>query len=202
MLSITRAIFLVIIAAVVIQRAIELRISQRNVSTLLAQGGRLHGSNLIGVVKALQISWFVGMIVEVWGLNRPFVPLLAVISLMMVIAGQSLRYLSMQALGQRWTLPIVTLPGASAIDTGIYRYLRHPNWLGVSLEIVALPLIHGAYLTAIGFSVANAILIVWRIRAEEKALSEDSNYAQLFKDHPHLIPKFRRIKLSAKNILS
>jgi methyltransferase len=169
---------------------------------LLAQGGRLHGSNLIGIVKGLQIAWFVAMIAEVWGLNRPFLPLLAAIAILATIAGQSLRYLSMRALGQCWTLPIVTLPGTSAIDTGIYHYLRHPNWLGVILEILALPLIHGAYLTAICFSTANAILMIWRIQAEEKALSEDNHYAQIFATQPRFIPNIRQIKISATNLLS
>jgi methyltransferase len=202
MLTITRVIFVSIVAAVLIQRWVELRISQRHVMALLAQGGRLHGSNLIGIVKGLQIAWFVAMIAEVWGLNRPFMPLLAAIAILATIAGQSLRYLSMRALGQRWTLPIVTLPGASAIDTGIYRYLRHPNWLGVILEILALPLIHGAYLTAICFSIANAILIIWRIKAEEKALSQDNNYAQVLAMQPRLIPNWRGIRIPIKNISS
>ncbi len=202
MLNTTRAIFLIIIAAVVIQRVVELQISKRHVTTVLAQGGRLHGSNLIGIVKGLQIGWFIAMVAEVWGLNRPFLPLLAAFSILAIIAGQGLRYLSMQALGQRWTLPIVTLPGASAIDTGIYRHLRHPNWLGVSLEILALPLVHGAYLTAIGFSLANAVLMFWRIQAEEKALCAENNYAQILATQPRFIPNFKQIKLSVNNILS
>ncbi len=53
----------------------------------------------------------------------------------------------------------MTLPDMPVVDKGIYLYLRHPNWLGVILEIAALPLIHGSYLTAILFSLVIALLI-------------------------------------------
>lgn len=185
---VSKAIFVGIVAAVFIQRLFELRLSQRHVAHILAQGGREHGSNYLWVVKVLQMSWFLLMIVEVWWLDRPFVPALAAIALIATIAGQGLRYLSMRSLGQRWTLPLITIPGAPVVDSGIYRYLRHPNWLGVILEIAGVPLIHTAYLTAIFFSVANVFLMVKRIQSEEQALSEDNNYAYVFADRPRFIP--------------
>lgn len=94
----------------------------------------------------------------------------------------------MRSLRQRWTLAIITIPDAPVVESGIYRYLRHPNWLGVIIELAALPLIHGAYLTAIFFSVANALLMIKRIRTEEQALSQDNNYAYVFKGRPRFIP--------------
>lgn len=186
---VTQAVFIAIVAAVFIQRLFEMRLSQRHVTQLLVQGGRLHGENYLWVVKVLQLSWFVLMIAEVWWLDRPFIPPLAAIALLAAVAGQVLRYLSMRALLTRWTLPLVTIPGTPAVDSGIYSYLRHPNWLGVILEIVAVPLIHTAYLTALIFSVANAFLMAKRIQAEERALSEDNNYAYIFSDRPRLIPR-------------
>ncbi len=185
----TKGVFVSIIIAIILQRLFELRHSQRNAAYILAQGGREHGDNFLGIVKVLQVSWWVAMIVEVWWLDRPFIPTLAAGALVALLAGQLLRYLSMQALGWRWTLPIVTLPGAPVIDSGIYRYLRHPNWLGVLLEIAALPLIHGAYLTAICFSVANALVMSQRIRSEELALSQDNNYAAMLAERSRFLPK-------------
>ena len=192
----TKVVFVGIVAAVFLQRLFELRISQRHVAYMLAQGGREHGSNYLWVVKILQVSWFVAMIAEVWWLDRPFVPALAAVGVLGAIAGQYLRYLSMQQLGVRWTLPIITIPGACVVDSGIYRYLRHPNWLGVILEIAALPLIHSAYVTAILFSVANALLMVKRIQAEEQALSEDNNYAYVFAHRPRFLPNRRLMRLA------
>lgn len=187
----TRFIFTVIVLAVIIQRLFELRISQRHVAALLAEGGQVQNDNLLGLVKGLQVSWWLAMLVEVWWLGRPFIPGLAAIALLLTIAGQVLRILSMQALGTGWTLPIVTLPDQRVVSTGIYRYLRHPNWLGVSLEIVALPLIHSAYWTAVGFAIANLLIMHQRMRTEERALSAHSNYAQIFAYTPRLIPALR-----------
>ena len=129
------------------------------------------------------------MLAEVWLLDRPFIPLLAGIAVALVLAGQLLRYLSMQALQERWTLTITTLPDTSAVNTGIYRHLRHPNWLGVILEIAALPLIHSAYLTAIACTLANAWLMSQRIPAEERALMADTNYTTALGDRPRLMPR-------------
>jgi methyltransferase len=90
--------------------------------------------------------------------------------LLIFVIGQSLRYAAIRTLGRRWTVRIVTLPDAPLVRSGIYRYLRHPNYLGVALEIAAVPLLHTAYLTAILFTLANACLLAVRIRAEERAL--------------------------------
>ncbi len=190
----TKIIFSGIVLAIFLQRCVEVQISQRHRAALLAQGGREHGDNHLPLVKRLQVSWFVAMVVEVWGLNRPFVPTLAAIALTAALTGQLLRYLSMRALGTRWTLPIITLPGRSAVHTGIYRYLRHPNWLGVILEITAVPLIHGAYLTAIAFTLANAWLMRQRIQTEERALSQDNNYMAVFAHRWRFIPAGDRLK--------
>jgi methyltransferase len=184
---VSKLCFVGIVLAIILQRLWELRISKRNAAYILSQGGKIYSDNYLGVVKVLQITWWIAMIVEVWWLDRPFIPALAAIALIATIAGQILRYLSMRSLGNRWTLPIVTIPGKPVVDSGIYRYLRHPNWLGVILEIVALPLIHTAYLTAVVFSLANAWLMSKRIQAEEKALSKDSKYANFFANKPRFI---------------
>ncbi|MBD2504915.1 isoprenylcysteine carboxyl methyltransferase family protein [Anabaena azotica] len=185
----TRYIFLGIIFVVFLQRMIELRISKSNEAYMLAQGAKKHSDNLLGAVKVLQISWVIAAIAEVWYFNRPFSLPLAAVAVSLTIAGQVLRYLSMQALGQRWTLPIMTIPNMPVVDKGIYLYLRHPNWLGVILEIAALPLIHGAYLTTIVFSVANAFIISKRVQTEEEALTQNSNYSLVFANRPRFIPK-------------
>ena len=171
----TQGFFCSIIAAVILQRLLELRLSQRNEAYLIARGGQKHSDNLLGIVKVLQVSWWLAMLVEVWWLDRPFIPTWAAVGLLVTVIGQILRYLSMQALGYRWTLPIITVPGIPPVKHGIYRYLRHPNWLGVMLEIAGLPLIHGAYLTSIFFGVANAFLIGKRLQAEELALARNTD---------------------------
>jgi methyltransferase len=185
---VTKLVFVGIVVAIFLQRLLEVKISDRNAANLLAQGGRKHGDNQLPLVKLMQLIWFGAMIAEVWLLDRPFVPGLAAVSFSAALAGQGLRYLSMRSLGKRWMLPIITLPGAAVINRGIYRYLRHPNWLGVILEIAAVPLIHTAYLTAIVFTIANALLMRQRIKTEERALSEDNNYMTVFAGRGRFIP--------------
>jgi methyltransferase len=177
---VTKYIFMGIILAVLGQRLFELRISKNNEEYILARGATKHNDNLIGAVKVLQTFWLVAAIAEVWYFDRPFIFPLAAIALIAALIGQVLRYLSMQALERRWTLAVVTLPNAPVVDQGIYRYLRHPNWLGVILEIAAIPLIHGAYLTAIAFSLANAVIISKRIQTEEQALATKANDTGVF----------------------
>lgn len=190
----TKTIFIGIVAAIFLQRLFELRLSQRNEVYILTQGGREHTSNYLQVVKMMQLSWLLTMIAEVLWLDRSLMPVVTTLALMATVAGQCLRYLSMRSLGRRWTLPLMTIPGTAVIDQGIYRYMRHPNWLGVVLEITAVPLIHGAYLTAILYTVVNAFLMNKRIRAEEQALSEDNNYACVFAGRPRFIPKIMDLK--------
>lgn len=184
----TKYIFVVIILAVICQRLWELRIASNNEAYLLERGAKKHSDNLLGAIKVLQTSWLISAIAEVFYFDRPFSFPVAAIALTATLAGQILRYLSMQALKQRWTLPIVILPNTPVVNRGIYRYLRHPNWLGVILEIAAIPLIHGAYLTAIIFSLANSLLMSKRIQMEEEALATDSNYTVVFANRPRFIP--------------
>jgi methyltransferase len=140
-------------------------------------------------MKVLHIAWFIAMLIEVFGLHRPFIPGLALLAGALFLIGQALRYAAILTLGERWTVRVMTLPGAKPVDQGIYRFIRHPNYLGVALEILAVPLLHSAYLTAIVFSIANGLLLAWRIRTEESALNQQNNYEQVFADRPRFLPR-------------
>lgn len=135
-----------------------------------SRGGREHAAWQVRAMKVLHAGWFLAMLLEVHGLRRPFLPGLSLFALITLLAGQSLRYAAIRSLGWRWTVNVMTLPGLPSVRTGIYRYLRHPNYLGVVLEILAVPLLHSAYSTAFVFSVANMLLLSARIRTEDRAL--------------------------------
>jgi methyltransferase len=182
-------IFAAILAALAVQRLAEVRLSKHNEARLLAQGGREHAAGHFRVMQALHMLWFAAALFEVLVLRRPFIPVLFAAALALLLAGQFLRYAAIRTLGPRWTVRVLTLPGAAPVDKGIYRYIRHPNYVGVILELAAVPLLHTAYLTAILFSAANAILMVVRIRAEERALQESSAYDDVFRKRPRFIPK-------------
>lgn len=168
----TQWIFLSLVALLALQRISELRLSRRNEDSLRALGAQEHGADHFPIMKLLHTTWFLAMLGEVFWLDRPWIPAISLAGLALVVLGQSLRYAAIHTLGPLWTVRILTLPGTGPVEHGIYRFIRHPNYLGVILEIFAVPLLHTAYLTTILFTVLNAILLRVRIRAEERALTE------------------------------
>jgi methyltransferase len=169
---VTRWIFTGLVLLLALQRIYELRLSSRNEAIIRSQGGREHAAGQLQPMKALHAAWFITMLLEVHVLGRPFLPALSLIALVTFIVGQSLRYAAIRSLKWRWTVKVMTLPGRPLVRHGIYRHLRHPNYLGVILEILAVPLLHSAHVTSIVFTLANMLLLKARIRAEESALLE------------------------------
>jgi methyltransferase len=169
----TRVLYTVLVLAAAAGRLLELRVAKRNYRRLLARGGVEASPGHYPWMVALHSAWLVSCLAEVWLLRRPFVPLLAAAALIVFLGAFALRMCVISTLGGRggrWTTRIVVLPGAALITGGPYRWLRHPNYLAVVLEIVSLPLVHTAWLTALVFSLLDGFLLRVRIRAEEEAL--------------------------------
>ncbi len=160
-----------VIGLVVAQRLVELRVSRRNERRLRARGAVEHGAGHWPWMVALHSAFLVSCVAEPWLLERPVAPWLAVTAAAVVALGLGLRVWSLATLGERWTARVLVLPGAPLVATGPYRLLRHPNYLAVALEIAAIPLLHGAWLTAVVFSLLNAAMLRVRIRTEEAALA-------------------------------
>jgi methyltransferase len=154
-----------------LQRLAEVRLSRRHEAILRRFGAREHASGHFPLMAGLHALWLPATLLEVWLAARPAELWLSVLAGALFIAGQCLRYAAIYSLGTRWSVRIYTLPGAPRVETGIYRYLRHPNYLGVVLEIAALPLMHSAWISAVVFSLANAALLRVRVREEEHALA-------------------------------
>lgn len=185
----SQLLFLSLVIGLAIQRLAEQWLSSKNVKELRKQGGYEVGRGHLRLMQVLHGSWFLAMLLEVFLLRRNFRPQLALVASALFLCGQALRYAAITALGPRWTVPVMILPGAPAVNKGVYRYLRHPNYLGVILELIAVPLIHSAFLTSLIFSILNAFLLTVRIRTEEKALTEQNDYEVLFQGQKRLIPK-------------
>ncbi len=183
--------YLALLAAVGLERMFELRLSRRNARAALAQGGIEVGASHFPWMAALHVGLLAGAALEVVVLDRPFVPALGIPMALLAGLAQALRYWAIATLGPRWNVRVIVVPGLPVVVDGPYRWLRHPNYLAVVLEGIALPLIHGAYLTALVFSVANAALLRVRIRVEERALAEHCGYAARLGDRPRLAPHLR-----------
>jgi methyltransferase len=169
---VSRWIFTGLILLLALQRLYELRLSRRHEAIIRARGGREYAPWQVQAMKALHTGWFVAMLVEVDVLKRPFILGLSLLALVLFAAGQTLRYAALLSLKWRWTVRVMIIPGLPPVQNGIYRYLRHPNYLGVVLEILAAPLLHSAYVTAIVFSLVNLLLLSARIKTEDRALLE------------------------------
>ena len=179
-------LYLGLLVAVALERGLELVISTRNARLAQARGGVETGRGHYPVMAVFHGAFLAACALEVVLLRRPFPGAVGWIALGVVIGAQALRYWAIATLGWRWNTRIVVVPGAAPVTGGPYRFVRHPNYVAVIAEMLALPLVHGAWLTALVFSLGNAWLLRVRIRAEERALGEPWEHA--FAGRPRFVP--------------
>lgn len=162
--------YYLLILAVGVERLAELVVAQRNARWSFAQGGKEFGQNHYPVMVALHTALLFGCLIEPWALHRPFIPWLGWPMVVVLAASQGLRWWCIRTLGRRWNTRVIVLPYAPLVVRGPYRWLHHPNYVAVVAEGFALPLVHTAWLTAIIFTLANALLLRVRLRVENSAL--------------------------------
>lgn len=159
------------LAALAAQRLSELAISARSARALKAKGAFERGAAHWPLLVALHLAWPVALALEVALLGaRP--PRAWPVALAALVVAQALRSASMRALGERWCARILVVPGVPPVRRGIYRALRHPNYLGVAIELAAAPLLFGAWRTALAATLLNALALAIRIPEERRALAE------------------------------
>jgi methyltransferase len=166
----TQLLFTALVAAVGLERLAEMVVSKRHAAWAFARGGVEAGRGHFPVMVALHTALLVGAVVEVVAVDRPFLPALGWPMLALVLLAQGLRWWCITTLGPQWNTRVIVVPGASLVAAGPYRLLRHPNYVAVVVEGLALPLVHTAWVTAVVFTVLNLVLLSVRIRVEEQAL--------------------------------
>ena len=176
----SRHLFALVVALVAVQRLAELRLSTRNERELRRRGGLEAGASHYPWMVALHTGLLLGATLEVWLLDRPLLPRLCGAMAILLVAATGLRYWTIHTLGERWTTRVLYLPGSKAIGDGPFRWLRHPNYLAVMVETVALPMLHTGWLTAGLFTLLNALLLRRRIEVEERVLGENTDYDAIF----------------------
>ena len=163
--------FLGLIAAIAVERLAELVVNRRHQRRLIARGAHEAGRRHFPVMVALHTGLLLAAPAEVLLLDRPFQPGLGWPMLALVAATTGMRWWVIRLLGDRWTIRVWVLPGAPLVTAGPYRWLRHPNYLGVAVEVFALPLVHTAWWTALALGLGNLWLLAHRIRVEDAALA-------------------------------
>jgi methyltransferase len=149
----------------------ELAVAQQHLVWARANGGVEHGAGHYPVMVLLHTAFLVGCLVEVPLAGRPFLPWLGWPMLVVLVAAHGLRWWCIASLGNQWNTRVVIVPGLPLVTRGPYRWLRHPNYVAVVAEGVALPLVHTAWITALAFTVLNAALLTVRLRVENAALA-------------------------------
>ena len=166
--------YLALILATGVERIVELVISKRNARWAFERGGIEYGRGHFPAMVALHTGLLVACVAEVYFFDRPFIPWLGWPMLALVVLCQAGRYWIISSLGHQWNTRVIVVPGLGRVERGPYRFswLRHPNYIVVAIEGIALPLVHTAWVTAIVFTVLNAVLLLaFRIPTENRALA-------------------------------
>ncbi|MBX7197940.1 MAG: hypothetical protein K1X51_01030 [Rhodospirillaceae bacterium] len=157
----------VVLALVAVQRIAELFISRRHERALRAQGAVEYGAEHYPFIVAVHAGWLVAL--ALWAALMP--PGMNPAGIALYLLVQPLRAWVIASLGRYWTTRIISLPSAPLVRRGPYRFLKHPNYAVVVLEIALLPLALGAWPVAVLFSALNALVLWVRITAENRALA-------------------------------
>ncbi|MGB0678316.1 MAG: isoprenylcysteine carboxyl methyltransferase family protein [Polyangiales bacterium] len=169
----SRLCFTLLVGLVACERLWELYLSRRHGAWARARGGQEFGREHYPWMVLLHTGLLVGMLAEVWLIQRTAPPLaLAAAALALSVVAMALRYWCIASLGPRWNTRVVCVPGLPLVHKGPYRWLSHPNYVAVVLEGIALPMVHGAWRTAVCFTLLNAWLLTVRIRVESAALQQ------------------------------
>src|SRR5262245_25528156 len=181
-----------LLAAVGLGRLAELRISRRHQRQLAGRG--------VGQVPEPRFRWMVELhggvllsaALEVRLLKRPFIRALAIPMVTLWLLANGLRWWVIHTMAEHWNVQVMDSTKLGVVTGGPFRWIRHPNYLAVFVELVALPLLHSAWLTALGGALAHIWVLRQRIALEERILLGDPTYRALMAPKPRFIPRIIR----------
>ncbi len=181
-------IFAFLFTFLVVQRFVELFIARRNERIQKEKGAQEYAPEHYKYIVLLHTAFLISLLLESSLKGYSLSPLFGILFVLFVVL-QALRIWTIRSLGHFWNTKIIILPGSDVVKRGPFRFMRHPNYVIVALELIVIPLLFNAFFTAILFTILNAWLIRFvRIPAEEGALKELCNYEATFKSTPRFIP--------------
>jgi methyltransferase len=173
---------------IILQRLAELVIAKQNEKWMKNHGGVEFGQKHYRIMVGLHSLFFLFLIAEVYYFNKELSPIWPILVTFFIIT-QAGRVWALTSLGRYWNTKIIVLPDAEVIVKGPYKYLRHPNYVIVTLEFIIIPLLFQANLTCIVFSLLNIWILSIRIPEEEKALTKLTTYSQALGQARRFFPK-------------
>ncbi len=180
--------FYVIFLFLIAQRVTELFIAKRNEEWMRNRGGVEHGNEHYPYIVGLHVLFLLSFFAEVKVFQRELSELWYVLVPILFLT-QLMRYWAVISLGNYWNTKILIVPNDVVVSRGPYKFLKHPNYIVVAVEILLLPLLFHAYITALLFTILNAIMMTVRIPAEEQALQKHTNYQEVFSIKSKLLPR-------------
>jgi methyltransferase len=181
--------YLAMLVALGAERIAELIISARNARWAFAHGATESGTGHYPAMAAFHTLFILACGAEAIFFGRAFPAVVGWIALGGALCAQGLRYWAVATLGPRWNTRVIVLPNDAPVTSGPYRFMRHPNYLAIVIEMICVPMIYGCWRTVIVFSAGNAIMLRVRIKSEESALG--APYQKTFSSVPRLIPRLR-----------
>jgi len=180
--------FLGLLLAVALLRIVELQISRRHQQEMIARGAAKVDEPRFRWMVALHTAVLLGAALEVVFLRRPFIPLLAAIMFAIFLAANVVRWWVIRTLGDHWNVQVMDSTRLGVISSGPFRYVRHPNYAAVFAEMLALPLIHTAWITAVVGSLAHVAVLSKRLSTEERVLLANPEYRATMAGKPRFLP--------------
>jgi len=180
--------YLALLCLVALLRLYELRISRRHQQQMTSRGAAKVDEPRFRWMVLLHTGGLIRSACEVVFLHRPFIPGLAAVCLAIFLAANGVRWWVIRTLGEHWNVQVMNSTGLGVITSGPFRYVRHPNYAAVFAEMLVLPLIHTAWITALVGSTAHVLVLSQRLATEERVLFSDAHYRDAMSGKPRFLP--------------
>jgi methyltransferase len=189
--------FLALTAAVAAERLVELAWSRSHERRMARRGGAVVGEPAYAAMVAVHAGTLVAAPLEAWRRGGPSSATLQALSYAGVAglaAATALRIWTLRTLGDSWSTRVTRFSGGGrrVVSDGPYRFIRHPNYLAVILELASLPLAGGAWMTALAASALNGLVLSRRIPLEERELAADPSWRATMLPRPRFLPRLSR----------
>jgi methyltransferase len=175
-MDITVIAFLALLLAVGLLRIFELGVSRRHQQQMIAGGATKVKEPHFRWMVLVHTAVLIGAALEVVVLRRPFIPILAVVMLFLFLAANGVRLWVVRTMGKLWNVQVMNSTSLGVVTSGPFRFVRHPNYTAVFIEMFSLPLIHTAWITALLGCVGYALALSRRLVLEESVLFANPTY--------------------------
>jgi len=180
--------FLALLLAVGSLRLVEMRLSRQHQKEMASRGAAKVDEPKFRWMVLLHTAVLIGAALEVVFLKRPFLPWLAAPMFAIFLAANALRWWVIRSLGAHWNVQVVDSTRLGVVTSGPFRYVRHPNYAAVFAELLALPLIHTAWITAAAGAIAHIGVLAQRLSTEERVLFANPDYRAAMTGKPRFLP--------------